>query len=106
MQCPKCNGPATWQGSLSRGGLVCLKCDGDPDKSWHYSGGMCTPTMRRYYDEVQGWHRDWCQALINKKLGRTKGTDPNFCTCGHAQKTPYTEQQIEQKEVANYGYAV
>jgi hypothetical protein len=62
--------------------------------------------LARYYGEVNAWHRDWCNARKMVAQGKAKTTDPMLCTCGHTQKTPHTEAQIEQFEIANYGLVV
>lgn len=107
MSCPTCGGPTVWRGSLSRGKMACDACDpySDDRKAWHPQAGLCSPTLRRYYDEVTGWHRDWCAARKAVAAGKAKTTDPNLCTCGHTQQTPYSDAQIEQFEIANYGVA-
>lgn len=107
MKCPNCGGPTVWRGSLSRGKMACDGCEpyADDKKSWHPDAGLCSPTLRRYYDEVYSWHRNWCAARKAVAAGKSKSTDPNLCTCGHTQKTPYSDAQIEQFEIANYGLA-
>lgn len=106
MTCKKCNGPTEWRGSLARGRLACSACD--PDESelvWVPVHGRVSPTLARYYNSVDSWHRDWCRSrkMANARPGQH--TDPQYCDCGHQQQTPYSPQEIEQRESAAYGRA-
>lgn len=105
MTCPICHGPTEWRGSLSRGRMACPKCDPDYDaKAMVFGKGHVSLVLARYYGEVIAWHRDWCNAIRDKRArGVGASSDPLLCTCGHTQKTPHTEAQIEQFEIANYG---
>lgn len=85
MACPTCGAPMVWRGSLARGGYACPGCDPVAGNS---------EIMKRYSAEVHGWHRPWCAAL------KRKPTDPKACDCGHAQPSPHTHEQIEQRERA------
>lgn len=103
MTCSKCNGPTSWRGSLARGRLACAACDPDEDATvWHPGVGNVSLVLAQYYSAVNSWHRDWCRS---RKMAQGKGVkvDPQFCDCGFDQKTPYSEAEIEQREVANYG---
>ena len=107
MTCPKCNGPTEWRGSLARGKMACAKCD--PDESeliWLPMHGRVSPTMARYYNEVDSWHRGWCRSRKMTSTRKGQATDPQYCDCGFQQVTPYNAADIEKREVAEYGYAV
>lgn len=107
MTCPKCNGPTEWRGSLARGKMACAQCD--PDESqlvWIPIHGRVSPTMARYYREVDAWHRDWCRSRKMANTRKGQATDPQYCDCGHQQQTPYSEYEIGQRETATYGMAI
>ena len=104
MTCPTCHGPTEWRGSLARGRMACPKCDPDDDtKTMVFGKGHVSLVLARYYSEVNSWHRAWCRSrkMVNTRPGQV--TDPQFCDCGFQQVTPYSETEIEQREIANYG---
>lgn len=107
MSCPKCNGPMQWRGSFARGKLACSGCDPDEDGLvWVPGKGSVSPTLARYYNEVTGFHREWCRGRKMAKATPGRRVDPQFCDCGFDQITPYSQKEIEQREIAEYGLAV
>jgi hypothetical protein len=105
MSCPACSGPTIWQGTLSRGRMVCPGCQPAEDEptEFVFPHGQVSRTLARYYRGVASFHRDWCWA--RKRVSARPGTrtDPQFCNCGFEQMTPYSPAEIEQRENAHYG---
>lgn len=107
MSCTKCGSQLVWEGSISRGKQVCPKCKEPEMEDLVPAGihGFVSRTLARYYDEVPGFHRAWCEGKLKAaKLNRAR-TDPDECTCGHTKNTKHSKEEIEQLEIKHYGIA-
>lgn len=105
MGCPTCNGPLIWEGSAARGKLVCKGCKPKAEAEggrWH-GGERISDTLWNYINEVSGFHRDWCAARKHAKATKAARSQPQLCDCGHTQKCPYDDAEIERREIQTYG---
>jgi len=105
MSCSQCNGPTIWQGTLSRGRMVCPGCQPAEDEptEFVFPHGQVSRTLARYYRGVASFHRSWCRARTMIKARPGTKTDPSFCNCGHDQLAPFTQAEIEKLELEEYG---
>lgn len=107
MGCPTCNGPLIWEGSAARGKLICRGCKeptkDEADKDMFWGGKRISHTLWNYIQEVHGFHRDWCAARKHAKATKAVRSQPQLCDCGHSQHCPYTDEEIEQREIQTYG---
>lgn len=105
MSCPVCNGPTIWQGTLSRGRMVCPGCQPAEDEptEFVFPHGQVSRALARYYRGVASFHREWCRARTMVKSRPGTKTDAAFCDCGFEQLAPYNPAEIEQRENATYG---
>lgn len=93
MRCKTCNAPMQWDGSFSRGGMVCRGC----------APAKINKILKRYELDVHVWHRIWCDAMRNRP--KSSPVLASQCDCGHMKPSPYSEAEIEQRERAAYGDA-